>query len=145
VIVLPESLRDALVERARAGAPDEVCGVLGGTFDREGTSRVASQYPTRNAAATPRTRYRIDPEEQLETFERLEDRGEEIVGFYHSHPRGPAEPSVTDAAQATWPDRSYVVVTPANGGRTLESGAVLGSWRWREDEDEFDREAVDVV
>ncbi|WP_226480661.1 desampylase [Natrinema amylolyticum] len=131
MIVLPTVVREAILERARDGEPDEICGVLGGEFEPDGRSRVRSQYPAANVADTPRTRYEIDPEEQLAIFERLEDRGEEIVGFYHSHPRGPPRPSATDAARATWPDRSYVIVS-------LEPLEV-GSWRWRtENEDDTD-------
>ncbi|AEH38068.1 desampylase [Halopiger xanaduensis] len=128
-LVVPEAVRDAVLERARDGRPHEICGVFGGDFDPQ-RSRVRSQYPAENAAETPRTRYRINPEEQLAIFERLEARGEEIVGFYHSHPRGPPRPSATDAAQATWPDRSYLIVS-------LEPFAV-GSWRWRSEESATD-------
>ncbi|OIB58529.1 desampylase [Natrialba sp. SSL1] len=124
-LVLPDEIRTQLCERARTGTPEEICGILGGTFDAD-RSQVASAYPATNVADTPRTRYRIDPEEQLECFERLEAAGEEIVGFYHSHPNGPARPSETDVEAATWPDRSYVIVS-------LEPFAV-GSWRWRSDD-----------
>ncbi|WP_436346000.1 desampylase [Natronorubrum sp. FCH18a] len=125
-LVVPAEIRDRILERAREGQPEEICGIFGGEYDSapDGRSRVRSQYPAENVAETPRTRYRIDPEAQLEIFERLEDRGEEIVGFYHSHPRGPPRPSETDAAQATWPDRSYLIVSL----EPLE----IGSWRWRE-------------
>ena len=132
---LPTAVRDAIVSDAREGAPREVCGVFGGMFDAE-CSRVVSHYPARNAAANALNRYRIDPEEQLELFERLEGRGEEIVGFYHSHPRGPPEPSATDVEAAAWPDRSYVIVS-------LEPTLEVGSWRWRED-GQFDREPLVV-
>ncbi|QRV13476.1 M67 family metallopeptidase [Haloterrigena salifodinae] len=124
-LVVPAEIRDVILERAREGTPEEICGIFGGDFEHEGRSRVRSQYPAENVAETPRTRYRIDPEEQLEVFEHLEDRGEEIVGFYHSHPRGPPQPSATDEAQATWPNRSYLIVSL----EPLE----IGSWRWRED------------
>lgn len=124
MIVVPSAVRDAIVERAREGVPEEICGVLGGAYDPDGRSRVRSQYPADNIADRPRTRYRIDPEEQLAIFDRLETRSEEIVGFYHSHPRGPTEPSETDVAQATWPDRSYVIVSV--------DPFAIGSWRWRE-------------
>ena len=132
MIVLPAALRDAIRERAREGRPAEICGVLGGAYEPEGTSRVRSQYPADNVAANPRTRYEIDPEQQLAIFDRLEDRGEEIVGFYHSHPRGPAHPSETDAELATWPDRSYVIVS-------LEPREI-GSWRWRTEAEHGDDE-----
>ncbi|MGQ3411360.1 desampylase [Natrinema sp. LN54] len=135
MIALPTAIREAILERARGGRPAEICGVLGGEYEPEGRSRVRSQYPAENVAETPRTRYEIDPEEQLAIFDRLEDRGEEIVGFYHSHPRGPPRPSATDAAQATWPDRSYLIVS-------LEPLGV-GSWRWRTgDQERFEREEL---
>ncbi|WP_440770974.1 desampylase [Natronorubrum sp. DTA28] len=125
-LVVPTEIRDRILERARDGVPEEICGIFGGEYDPDGRSRVRSQYPAPNVAETPRTRYRIDPEAQLELFERLESDGEEIVGFYHSHPRGPPRPSATDEAQATWPGRSYLIVS-------LEPLEV-GSWRWREEE-----------
>jgi desampylase len=133
VLVLPKAVRTEIVDRARDGSPLEICGVLGGEYEPNGSSTVRSQYPAENVADRPRTRYRIDPEEQLAIFDRLEARGEEIVGFYHSHPPGPPHPSETDAADATWPDRSYAIVS-------LEPFEV-GSWRWRED-DGFEHEDV---
>ncbi|MXV64603.1 hypothetical protein GS429_21505 [Natronorubrum sp. JWXQ-INN-674] len=137
-LVVPVEIRNALLERAREGAPEEICGVFGGECDPapDGRSRVRSQYPAENVAEAPRTRYRIAPEEQLAIFEELEGDGEDIVGFYHSHPEGPSAPSETDAAQATWPDRSYLIVS-------LEPLEV-GSWRWREDEagGRFERERL---
>ncbi|ELY68506.1 desampylase [Natrinema versiforme] len=143
MIALPTAVRETVCERAREGRPEEICGVLSGEYEPEGRSRVRSQYPAENVAETPRTRYEIDPEEQLAIFDRLEDRGEEIVGFYHSHPRGPPRPSATDTAQATWPDRSYLIVSL----EPLE----IGSWRWRtgsedaaEADDRFEREKLVV-
>ncbi|SEH13171.1 Proteasome lid subunit RPN8/RPN11, contains Jab1/MPN metalloenzyme (JAMM) motif [Natronorubrum sediminis] len=135
-LVLPSEIRETILERARAESPEEICGIFGGEYDDApgGTSRVRSHYPTENVAESPRTRYRIDPEAQLEAFERLEDAGEEIVGFYHSHPRGTLAPSATDVAAATWPDRSYLIVSLS----PLE----IGSWRWRAGEDQFERERI---
>jgi proteasome lid subunit RPN8/RPN11 len=34
----------------------------------------------------------------------------EILGVYHSHPRGPAVPSSTDVAEAYYPEWLYVIV-----------------------------------
>ena len=134
MISLSEAIRDELVRRARAGAPREVCGVLAGSFGAE-ESRVDGHYPTANAAERPRDRYRIPAEELLQALERIENRDREPVGFYHSHPRGPPSPSETDRERATWPDRSYVIVS-------LAPSPAVRSWRWRADDGAFERERV---
>ena len=151
---LPAALREAMVEHARAGAPREVVGVLAGERRRPageggreegpaetagtdaGLSVVERRYPAENAAATPETRYEIAPAEELALLERVDDAGLEVVGFYHSHPRGPPAPSETDARLAAWPGRSYVVVSLAAAEPTV------GSWRWTGEG--FRREAVEV-
>jgi proteasome lid subunit RPN8/RPN11 len=158
-LALDRSVRDALVEHARDGAPEEVCGVLGGVRDAvriddsDGagssddtddsgadatyTSRARTAHRVPNVASAPRTRYELDPSEQFRAMEAIEDDGNDVVGFYHSHPRGPPAPSATDEALATWPGYSYVIVSL--GGPEPE----LGSWRWTGET--FEREAVEVV
>jgi proteasome lid subunit RPN8/RPN11 len=147
-LVLDRSVHDAVVEHARDGAPEEVCGVLGGVHGADdGTSardvddgdpshaRTAHRVP--NVASAPRTRYELDPSEQFRTMEAIEDAGDDVVGFYHSHPRGPPAPSATDEALATWAGYAYVIVSL--GGPEPE----LGSWRWTGEA--FERERVDIV
>ena len=139
-IAIPESVREDIVSHAREGAPEEVCGILAGVRDdRENAGegehkptyhRIETRHPAENVAETPRTRYELGPREQLDLMERIEDADREVVGFYHSHPRGPAGPSATDAAQATWPGRSYVIVSLGPAGSEAESTPSLGSWRW---------------
>jgi proteasome lid subunit RPN8/RPN11 len=116
------SVREAIVGHAHEGAPAEVCGVLGGSHG-EAESVATTSRRAENVAPTPRTRYELDPAEQLRLMDAIEERGDDVVGFYHSHPAGPAEPSETDAAQATWEGYSYVVVD-------LSGEPAVGSWRW---------------
>jgi proteasome lid subunit RPN8/RPN11 len=123
---------DATVDHAREGVPAEVCGVLGG--NRGATSHARTVHRAENVASDPRIEYRIDPTEQLALMEEVEAAGEDVVGFYHSHPRGPAEPSPTDRRRATWTDRSYVIVV-LDGIHPY-----VGSWRWTGED--FEREAV---
>lgn len=134
MIELARPAHHTIVDHALDAAPAEACGILGGSFDRE-VSRVRRVEPAENAASVPEYEYAIDPTEQLALMERLEDAGEEVVGFYHSHPDGPPGPSQTDADRATWPDRSYVIVV-------LGGHPFVGSWRWNGTDERFEQEIV---
>ncbi|MFB6301227.1 MAG: desampylase [Halobacteriales archaeon] len=127
-IIDPDSY-DALLTHATEGAPQEVCGVLGGVRDGD-TYWIDCVIRTTNAAATPRDRYLLDPADQLAAMERIEDSGRCVVGFYHSHPTGSATPSPVDRRDATWPDALYVIVAP-------NADPSVRAWRWEHDSDSF--------
>lgn len=129
---LPEALRDELVDHAREAAPKEACGVLAGEADH-----VTELHRCRNADERPRYRYTIDPTDQMEAFRAIDEQGLELVGFYHSHPRGPRKPSETDADRASWSGYVYVIVS-LDGDEPW-----LGAWRWT-DEDGFEQERIVV-
>jgi proteasome lid subunit RPN8/RPN11 len=135
MIELSRDTYDAIVDHARDGVPEEVCGVLGGDYGSDAT-HVVSAHPAENAAETPETEYYIDPKKQLELMETIEDLGRDVVSFYHSHPAGPSCPSDTDIARATWPGLSYLIVE-LNGHHPY-----VGSWRWDADADDFRQEVV---
>ncbi len=86
--------------------------------------------PCANAHETPTTRYRIDPREQLRAFREMDERGEDLVAIYHSHPASQPYPSPTDRAEAHYPEAVYVLVslrtqTPElEAYRIKEDGAV---------------------
>lgn len=137
MIVVERRCYDAIVAHAMEGAPEEVCGVLGGSYgDQEST--VTTVRRTANVSRTPVREYHMDPEEQLEQLDAIEDEGLDVVGFYHSHPTGPPAPSRTDEARATWPGYSYVIVV-------LEGEPFVGSWRWNDDAERFAAEIVQLT
>lgn len=137
MIALPRGIYDGLIQHATEGAPAEVCGVLGGDYGQYDTS-VESAHRAENAAERPRTEYYIDPVEQLDLVEAIEDRGEDVAGFYHSHPAGPPDPSETDAARAAWPGLSYLVVV-LDGDYPY-----VGSWRWNDEDETFEQEVLQL-
>ncbi len=104
---LPAALKDAIIEHARAGLPNEACGILGG---REGTATASSFHPTRNEDASP-YRYSVHAEDMVRVWAELEGQGDEIVAIYHSHTRSAPYPSRTDVELATWPDAAYLIVS----------------------------------
>ena len=122
-LVLPETARDAIAAHAREGAPEEVVGVLAGDRGAD-RSVVARTLKADNAADTPGTRYEIAPGEELELLERVDEAGQDVVGFYHSHPDGPLAPSAVDTRRAAWRGYSYLIISLA------DAEPEVGSWRW---------------
>ena len=122
-LLLPAAARDGIVAHAREGAPEEVVGVLAGERGAD-RSVVARTLGADNAADAPGTRYEIAPGEELELVERVDDAGQDVVGFYHSHPDGPLAPSAVDARRAAWRGYSYLIVSLA------DAEPAVGSWRW---------------
>src|ERR1700720_3685040 len=100
--------------------PHECCGVLLGHFDDQraesvskSVSHIARCGNTR--ADSPHNRYPIDPRELIRIQREGRERGEDIVGFYHSHPDHPAQWSPTDLAEAHWFGCSYVITSVEKG------------------------------
>jgi [CysO sulfur-carrier protein]-S-L-cysteine hydrolase len=105
---LPKDLADEIVAHAREDSPNECCGMLGGNGDT-----AATVYRARNAEASP-LRYSLDAQDQFRIMKEMEERGEELIGIYHSHTGSPAYPSQTDVNLATYPDAVYVIVSLKN-------------------------------
>ena len=109
MIRIRQELTAQLVQAAAAAAPAECGGVLGGpTADTVTTATAVT-----NIAAHPQTRYELEPAGVLAALDAIEAAGDVHVGFYHSHPRGPARPSAVDRAAAAWPGAVYLICAPA--------------------------------
>ena len=97
---------DAVVAHAREAAPAECCGLLLGS-----PASIVEAARTRNIAEDPASRFLIDPKDHIDGRREARRRSLEVVGFYHSHPRSPAEPSARDRAEASYPDDLYLIVS----------------------------------
>ncbi len=124
-LILPARLAAEIVDHARQGYPEEVCGLVAG---RDGSA--VSAFRGRNLSPTPVVAYELDPETLARMID-FEDAGLETVAIYHSHPRGPEIPSPTDIACATYPDSIYLIVSlaaperPVLRGFRLSAGSAL--------------------
>lgn len=103
--------REELLEHVREGAsrspPAEVCGILAGH-----ANTISSILPVSNVADEPRVAYELDPQETLAKIEMVEQAGDSVLGFYHSHPETEPVPSATDRTQASWPGYVYLICAP---------------------------------
>src|ERR1700688_4361853 len=106
---------EALRRHGEETYPHECCGVLLGQMYGEVRS-VSSVVRCGNTRTdSPQNRYHIDPRELIRIQRQGRERGEDIVGFYHSHPDHPARWSTTDLAEAHWLGCSYVITSVEKG------------------------------
>ncbi|MGA7097987.1 MAG: M67 family metallopeptidase [Acidimicrobiia bacterium] len=103
-LYLPDQGRQAILAHATASAPDECCGLL--ALDADG--RIRFVYPLTNANPSPVT-FTIDPAEHFGAVKHAESNDWEIGGVFHSHPRGPAHPSMIDVRESPGPEWLYIV------------------------------------
>jgi [CysO sulfur-carrier protein]-S-L-cysteine hydrolase len=98
-------LYDEMIAHAREEAPNECCGMVGSS-----DGHALEVYRATNAEASP-LRFRIDPEEQLELHNKIEDAGLDLGAIYHSHTRTAPKPSQTDINFAKlWPGVLWIIV-----------------------------------
>ena len=79
LVVIPAAMRDEMIAHARAGLPNEACGILAG---RDG--RVERFFPAEPDEPSPYY-YRIEARDQIRIMNAIDDAGLDLVGIYHSH------------------------------------------------------------
>lgn len=109
-IEIPQELYEQMLAHARAGLPNEACGVLAGE-----DGHPVRVYAMRNAEESPVV-YRFDEQQQLQVFNEVEEKEWELLAFFHSHTHTEAYPSPTDVADAHWRDPLTGELVPAYPG-----------------------------
>jgi proteasome lid subunit RPN8/RPN11 len=132
VITLTSDVVAAIASHGRETYPNECCGALIGRDGRV-TETLALANTTEEG---PRRRFLVRPGDYRAAEARAKEVAGDLLGFYHSHPDHPAQPSQYDLDHA-WPFFSYVIVSVRNG----EAGDVR-SWRLRDDRSQFDEEEI---
>lgn len=135
---IPRELFEELRRHGEETYPHECCGVLVGSFDKEGSKTVKASLRCGNTRTdSPRNRYHIAPAELVRIQREAMLAGNDIVGFYHSHPDHPAKWSETDLAEAHWTGCSYLITAVERGrAATSNSFVLLGAEEVKRLEDE---------
>ena len=122
--------------------PEEGCGALIGS---ENESRLIKKViPIENKIEKSKTkRYVINPEDIIKVENKAKEEKLELLGFFHSHPDAPAEPSTFDL-EHSWPWYSYVIISikQKERGNIIQEEIALTSWRLRDDRSKFDNEEL---
>ena len=97
----------AMRAHAAAALPQEACGILLGEGGRITDARAAA-----NVHSSPHTHFEIDPQALIDAHRAARAAGPAVIGYYHSHPHGPAAPSATDRASANGDGRIWAIIAP---------------------------------
>lgn len=119
--------------------PEEGCGVLIGRVT-ETLKILEAVHPTENARLDSRhNRYLIPPDDILRLERQARAHGQEVIGFFHSHPDHDARPSNYDRDHA-WPWYSYIIVS-VTGGKAWD----VRSWVLADDRSRFEPEEIEIA
>ncbi|HEV2617936.1 MAG TPA: M67 family metallopeptidase [Candidatus Acidoferrales bacterium] len=106
-IRIRREILSAMREEAAKMPAQECCGLLAG---RDGV--ISAIFPAGNAHATPATAYEIAPQELFRMVKEIRAKQLELLGIYHSHPRGENRPSPRDIASAFYSEAAYFIASP---------------------------------
>lgn len=110
-----------LLEEAQRAHPHECCGLLLGA-----DGLVVCARPAANVHPRPDRHFEIDPLALIAAHKAARGGGMALLGYYHSHPNGRAQPSDTDRDHAAGDGRIHAIIA---------RGAV--TW-WRDGEQGFE-------
>ena len=96
---------EAMVAEAAQAAPDEACGLLLGKGDLITGARAAT-----NVAMDPSRHFEIDPQALIDAHRAERGEGPQLLGYFHSHPTGSAEPSATDRERASGDGKAWAII-----------------------------------
>ena len=124
-------------DHARETYPEECAGVIVGTDTGE-VKVVTDVWRAENTfEETERShRFLIEPLQIKRFEEQAQERDLDVLGFYHSHPDHPAEPSEYDRDHA-WPYYSYIIASV--GADEVKD---MRSWRLKDDRSGYDEEQI---
>ncbi len=121
MIVIARDVLRQIMDAAESAYPGECCGLLAGHVLPSGAIEVTRAYRSANLSRE-RKRFEIDPRLWVDVSRALGRGPLKVVGLYHSHPDGPAQPSAVDLEAAWGEELAWVIVSVSSGAEPLEPG-----------------------
>ena len=115
---------EAIAAHARAGLPNEACGLIAGNMVND-IKTIDKIYLLSNPDNSPE-HFSIDPKEQLAAVKAMRALGLIPLGNFHSHPSTPARPSEEDIRLSYDPKASYLILSLAEETPVLKAFGVTG-------------------
>ena len=104
---------ERIVAHAKAGLPNEACGLIAGTVTGEDDAAVGTVehvYLLTNVDES-NEHFSLDPHEQLASVKDARAHGWEMLGNWHSHPETPSRPSEEDKRLAFDSSAAYLILS----------------------------------
>lgn len=113
-ITLKQSDYDRILDFAKSGLPNEACGLIAGTEEKEG-DRVTVRHIEKVYLLTnvdhSNEHFSMDPKEQLESVKDMRANGWKPLGNWHSHPESPSRPSAEDIRLSFDVHATYMILS----------------------------------
>jgi proteasome lid subunit RPN8/RPN11 len=104
LIEVTSGVLEQISSHANSAHPDECCGLLLGDG-----SIISQAHASDNLAASPARHFELDPQDLIDAHRMERSGGPRVMGYYHSHPNGPARPSATDRVHASGDRRVWAI------------------------------------
>ena len=131
-LIVSNDVATHIRNHGRETYPNECCGALIGM---DNVVEECFSLPNRTEEGL-RRRFLVTPQDYRVAERYATNSGNELIGFYHSHPDDPARPSQYDLDHA-WPVFAYVIISVEKG-----KPCAMTSWRLREDRSAFDETRI---
>ncbi len=102
-LIVPVEISRKVLEHVNEKFPEESCGLLAGF-----NNKVTIEIPIANQLHSP-IKYYMDPLELYKALEKIETLQLDLLGIFHSHPKGPPKPSETDIKEFLYPGVATII------------------------------------
>lgn len=138
MIIISNELLERIKTHGEKTYKEECCGAIFG-INKDEEKIVKNLYEFKNEKDENRRRRYLITSDQYRLAEKIaKESNLELLGFYHSHPDHPAEPSQFDTEYAL-PWFLYIIVSVKNG----RPGDLTG-WILKDDRSEFEKQEFSI-
>jgi len=123
VIFFTSTQMELIRKHAQSAYPNECCGLITGTLDHN-TAKIHPVIPSPNIAVENKHKnFEIDPQIRFDVMRQTEGQTSgglpiKIIGHFHSHPDGDAQPSQRDLEMAYETELIWIIVSVMQDGKT---------------------------
>jgi proteasome lid subunit RPN8/RPN11 len=139
MIRISEETLQKIKQHGEETYPEECCGMMLGSNDGDSRTIEETIEINNSQGENRRRRFLIKPRQYFQAERTASEKRKELLGFYHSHPDHPAEPSAFDTEHAL-PHFIYVIVSVSEG-----RAKNVTAWSLSEDRSHFEESPLSVI